>query len=137
MVHREELTVATKGRGFYDITEAAQRVVAHAGVEVGACTLFVHHTSASLLINENADTDVRGDLEHFFSRLVRDGDELFAHQDEGPDDMSAHIRSVLTATSLTIPVFGGRLDLGTWQGIYLWEHRYAPHRRRISLTVLG
>ena len=112
-------------------------VVSELGPDDGLCHLFVHHTSASLIIQENADPDVRRDLEAYFARLVPDGDPLFLHTEEGPDDMSAHIRSVLTATQLTIPVTRGRLDLGTWQGVYLWEHRTAPHQRRVTVTVLG
>jgi secondary thiamine-phosphate synthase enzyme len=107
------------------------------GIAEGLLTLHVRHTSASLLIQENADPDVRGDLERFFSRLVPEGDRLFVHTLEGPDDMPAHVRSALTATSLSIPVAGGALALGTWQGIYLWEHRTAPHRRRIAAHLIG
>jgi secondary thiamine-phosphate synthase enzyme len=103
----------------------------------GLCTLFVHHTSASLVVCENADPDVRRDLEAWLSRAVPDGDALYRHTCEGPDDMPAHVRSALTATSLSIPVRGGRLDLGTWQGVYLYEHRHRGHRRRVSLTVVG
>lgn len=136
MAHRDELAIQTQGRSTTEITREVQGIVAGAGVDVGLCTVFVHHTSASLFINENADPDVRVDLERFLSRLVKDGDPLFQHTAEGPDDMPAHVRSVLTATSLSIPVVNGRLDLGTWQGIYLWEHRHAPHRRRVSVTVL-
>lgn len=137
MVFRDDVTVRTGGRSMVDITRAVAEAVARAQVTVGLATVFVHHTSASLLINENADPDVRGDLERFMARLVPDGDRLFRHTAEGPDDMPAHVRSVLTATSLSIPVADGRLDLGTWQGVYLWEHRTAPHRRRISVTVVG
>jgi len=97
----------------------------------------VHHTSASLIICENADPDVRSDLERFLARLVPDGDALFEHTAEGPDDMPSHVRSVLTQTSLGLPIAGGRLDLGTWQGLYLYEHRRAPHHRRISLSIVG
>jgi secondary thiamine-phosphate synthase enzyme len=106
-------------------------------VSAGLCHVFIHHTSASLIIQENADPDVQLDLEAFFSRLVHDADPIYRHTDEGPDDMSAHIRSVLTATSLTIPVAGGRLSLGTWQGLYLWEHRTHPHKRSLTITVIG
>lgn len=137
MVHTDSLTLATRGRGFTDITAEVQRIVAAAGVDRGLCTVFVHHTSASLLLCENADPDVRRDLEAFFSRLVPDGDPLYRHDAEGPDDMPSHVRSVLTCNSISIPVAGGRCDLGTWQGLYLWEHRHAPHRRRVSVTVIG
>jgi secondary thiamine-phosphate synthase enzyme len=103
----------------------------------GLCTVFVHHTSASLLINENADPDVQRDLDAFMARLVPDADALYRHTAEGPDDMPSHVRAALTQTSLGIPVLDGRCDLGTWQGVYLWEHRIAPHRRRVSVTLLG
>jgi len=103
----------------------------------GLLTLHVRHTSASLLIQENADPDVRADLERFFARLVPEGDRIFVHTLEGPDDMPAHVRSALTATTLSIPVIGGAPALGTWQGIYLWEHRAAPHRRRVAAHLVG
>ncbi len=128
--------VATRGRGTVDITREVQRAVEAAGVTDGLCHVFVHHTSASLILCENADPDVRRDLETFFSRLVRDGDPHFVHDAEGPDDMPAHVRTVLTGSSASIPVRGGRLGLGTWQGVFLWEHRTAPHRRRVTVTVL-
>ena len=107
------------------------------GVQTGLCHVFIRHTSASLLITENADPDVRRDLEQFISRLAPDGDPAYRHSMEGPDDMPAHIRSVLTATELTIPVRGGRLAMGTWQGAYLWEHRTRPHLRRLEITVIS
>jgi len=129
--------VATRGRGTYEITGEVQTAVARSGVSDGLCTVFVHHTSASLIINENADPDVQRDLDAFLSRLVPDGDPLYVHTAEGPDDMAAHVRSVLTATSLSIPVADGRCDLGTWQGVYLWEHRTRPHRRRVTVSVVG
>ncbi|HTM21265.1 MAG TPA: secondary thiamine-phosphate synthase enzyme YjbQ [Kofleriaceae bacterium] len=135
--HADTLEVATRGRGTTDITRDVQRVVAAAGVRAGLCTVFVHHTSASVIVCENADPTVRSDLERFLARLVPDGDRLFEHTDEGPDDMPAHVRTVITATSVSIPVADGRCDLGTWQGIYLWEHRRAPHRRRVTVTVIG
>jgi len=135
--HAEVLHVATSGRDTQDITAAVQAIVARAEVDAGQCTVFVHHTSASVIICENADPTVRRDLEAFAARLVPDGDPIFRHDDEGPDDMPAHVRTVLTACSLTIPVAGGRCDLGTWQGLYLWEHRTAPHRRRITVTIVG
>ncbi|MEM1032870.1 MAG: secondary thiamine-phosphate synthase enzyme YjbQ [Myxococcota bacterium] len=136
-MYRSELTVPTRGRGTYEITDEVQRAVRASRVTEGFCNVFVHHTSASLIINENADPSVRHDLDAFFARLVPDGDDLFTHTAEGPDDMAAHVRSVLTQTSLGVPVCGGRCDLGTWQGIYLWEHRHRPHRRRVTITVLG
>ncbi|MEM7159568.1 MAG: secondary thiamine-phosphate synthase enzyme YjbQ [Myxococcota bacterium] len=135
--HLERLTVATPGRGTTDITAPVQQVVRAAEVQQGQCTVFVHHTSASLIICENADPAVRRDLEAFAARLVPDGDPLYEHVDEGPDDMPAHVRSILTQCSITIPVDRGRADLGTWQGIYLWEHRHAAHRRTVTVTVLG
>jgi len=137
MFHSETLHVSTRGRGTYEITDALQRVTAGSGIARGLCTLFVHHTSASLIISENADPAVRRDLDAFMARLVPDGDRLFSHVDEGPDDMPSHVRSVLTQTSLGIPVAGGRCDLGTWQGVYLWEHRNAPHDRRLTVTLVG
>ena len=136
MYHAKELTVATRGRGFHDITDEVQRAVSESGAREGLCTLFLHHTSASLLLCENADPDVRKDLEAFFSRLVKDGDPLFRHDAEGPDDMPAHIRTVLTQNSLSVPVKGGKANLGTWQGIYVWEHRTSPHHRRVTVSVL-
>ncbi|HZI15537.1 MAG TPA: secondary thiamine-phosphate synthase enzyme YjbQ [Myxococcus sp.] len=137
MYHAKELTVATRGRGFTDITSDVQRAVTESGARQGLCTVFLHHTSASLLLCENADPDVRRDLESFFSRLVKDGDPLFVHDAEGPDDMPAHVRTVLTQNSLSIPVKDGAADLGTWQGVYVWEHRTAPHRRRVTVAVVG
>lgn len=133
----EQLEVATRGRGLVDIGAQVQAVVARSGVATGLCNIFCHHTSASLLITENADPEVHRDLERFFARLVPDGDPLFRHTDEGPDDMPGHVRAALTQTSLGVPVRAGRCDLGTWQGIYLWEHRHAAHHRRVTVTVIG
>lgn len=135
--HQAELIIPTRGRATHDVTGSVNAVVQEARVSRGLCTVFVHHTSASLLICENADPDVRADLERFLARLVPDGDELFAHTAEGPDDMPSHVRSVLTQTSLGIPIANGALDLGVWQGIYLYEHRLAAHRRRVSVTIVG
>ena len=131
------LVVETRGRGLVEFTRAVTAWVAQSGFETGLLTLFVRHTSASLLIQENADPDVRADLDRFFARLVPDGDPLFRHRDEGPDDMPAHVRTALTAVSLTIPLADGRLALGTWQGIYLWEHRMRAHRREVAAHLLG
>lgn len=131
------LQVPTSGRGLVDITDPVQAFVRSTGLQTGLCTVFIHHTSASLLITENADPEVHHDLERLFSRLVPDGDPLFRHNDEGPDDMPAHVRCALTQTSLSIPVRDGRCDLGTWQGVYLWEHRHATHQRRLTLTLIG
>ncbi|MBF5045144.1 YjbQ family protein [Aggregicoccus sp. 17bor-14] len=135
--HASELSVATRGRGFHDLTREVQAAVRASGIATGLCTVFLHHTSASLLLCENADPDVQRDLEAFFARLVKDGDPLFRHDAEGPDDMPSHVRAVLTGNSLGLPVREGRCDLGTWQGVYLWEHRTAAHRRRVSVTVTG
>ena len=137
MTHQEFFTVQTHGRGTTEITSQVRSIVQNANIETGLCHIFQHHTSASLILNENADPTVRQDLETFFSRLVSDGDPAYRHQDEGPDDMSAHIRNVLTANELTVPVSDGRCGLGTWQGIYLWEHRTMPHTRKITVTVQG
>ena len=131
------IEIRTTGRGFQDISQALQDAVSRCGVRDGLCNVFILHTSASLLITENADPDVRIDLENWISRIAPDGDPAYFHSMEGPDDMPAHIRSVLTASELTIPVRGGRRALGTWQGAYLWEHRARPHLRRIEVTVVG
>jgi len=136
-LNQREIVVETPGRGLHDITGAVTDLVAKVGVHAGLCHLFIRHTSASLVITENADPDVHRDLETFFADLVPDGDSRFVHRSEGPDDMPAHVRSVLTQTHLTIPVSDGRLGLGTWQGIYLWEHRTRAHRRRIVVTLAG
>jgi secondary thiamine-phosphate synthase enzyme len=124
-------------RGLNEITEAVRRVVRAAAVREGLCTVFVRHTSASLVIQENADPTVQRDLEAFLSRLVPDGDSLFLHTDEGPDDMPAHMKAALLKTSEQIPVRGGDLALGTWQGLYVWEHRTRSHRREVVVHVLG
>lgn len=137
MIYRGELTVATRGRGTYDITSEVVRLVAASRAREGLATLWIKHTSASLIVCENASPVVRSDLEAFAARLVPDGDKLFRHNDEGPDDMPAHVRSILTQTSIGIPIADGRLALGTWQGLYLWEHRTAPHDRRITVSVIG
>jgi len=132
-----EVIVPTQGRGFYDITNTVQDFVNKSGLKSGLATLHLQHTSASLLIQENADPEVRRDLERFFSRLVPDGDPLFRHTSEGDDDMPAHVRTALTCVNLGIPIAEARLTLGTWQGIYLWEHRREPHRRRVSVHLIG
>ncbi len=129
------LSLSTDGRGVTEITRQVQDVVAAAGVQTGLCHVFNHHTSASLMLCENADPSVLDDLERFFARLAPDGDAGYRHSAEGPDDMPAHIRTVLTASGLTIPVSGGRCALGTWQGVFLWEHRARPHHRRLTVTV--
>lgn len=129
--------VRTRGRGFIEIDERLRAALAESGVREGIAHAFTQHTSCSLLICENADPVVREDLERFFSQLVRDGDPLFRHDAEGPDDMPAHVRSILTGASLAIPVRNGELALGTWQGVYLWEHRAAPHARKVCATFIG
>ena len=137
MIFQESFTVETRGRGSYPITEAVQERVSRSGVSTGLCNVFIHHTSASLILCENADPDVRADLERFMGRLVPDGDPLFEHTAEGADDMPAHVRNVLTASELTFPVTRLRCGLGTWQGVYLWEHRTAGYHRRVTVTVYG
>ena len=134
---QEELVVETRGRGSVEITAQVAAAVDASDIDDGLCHLFIRHTSASLMVNENADPAVLTDLETFMRDLVPDGDPRFRHTAEGPDDMPAHIRSILTQTDLSIPVRGGRLALGTWQGIYLWEHRSAPHRRSVLVSVQG
>ena len=135
MTRQQTFTIDTPGRGSYEITREVQRLVAQSGIRTGLCHVFVHHTSASLMLCENADPTVRQDLERFMARLVPDGDPLFRHDDEGPDDMPAHVRSILTNMDLTLPVSGGCAALGTWQGIYLWEHRHAGGRRRLIVHL--
>lgn len=135
--HQAIVAVSTRGQRLHDITADVRRVVQAAGITMGMAHPFCRHTSASLIIQENADPDVRHDLEMFIRRLVPDGDPAFIHTLEGPDDMSAHIKTALTATSLAIPVAKGEMLLGTWQGIYLFEHRIAPHRREIVVHVAG
>jgi secondary thiamine-phosphate synthase enzyme len=137
MVFQKTILLETRGRGSYPVTRAIQEVVNESGIQSGLCHVFLQHTSASLMLCENADPDVRTDLENFMSRLVPDGDANFAHIAEGPDDMPAHVRSVLTHSDLTLPVSGGSCCLGTWQGVYLWEHRRVGHRRQIITTIQG
>jgi secondary thiamine-phosphate synthase enzyme len=137
MVIQDTLTLQTHGRNTYDITPSIQERVRDSGIRTGICQLFIRHTSASLILCENADPDVRSDLERYTSRLVKDGDPIFDHTLEGPDDMSAHIRSILTHMDLSLPISEGRLGLGTWQGIYLWEHRTHGHGRQIIVTLFG
>jgi secondary thiamine-phosphate synthase enzyme len=134
---QQEISVNTRGQGLTEVTREVAEFVAASGMATGLLTVFVRHTSASLIIQENADPDVKRDLLAFFRRLVPEGDPLYTHTAEGPDDMPAHVKAALTATSLAVPVSGGRPVLGTWQGIYLFEHRAAPHRRRIVLHLLG
>ncbi|SPE60312.1 conserved hypothetical protein [Verrucomicrobia bacterium] len=132
-----QLTIRTKGRGLYEFTNEVAEWISERGFANGLLTLHVQHTSASLLIQENADPDVRRDLEAFFARLAPDGDRLFIHTAEGDDDMPAHVRTALTAVNLSIPVQDGRLALGTWQGVYLWEHRCSSHSRHVAMHWIG
>ena len=131
------LTVRSPLQGLHEITEQVASAVRTTNTDVGLCHVFIHHTSASLIIQENADPDVQHDLNAFFARLVPEGDPLYRHTAEGPDDMPAHVRSVLTQTSLSIPITDGRLALGTWQGVYLWEHRARPTTRKLTVTIQG
>ena len=137
MSSQKRLVIHTRGRGSQDITAEVAEAVAAAGVDCGLAHIFVRHTSCSLLLTENADPDVRRDLETLFARLAPDGDPAYRHDLEGDDDMAAHARSLLAGFTLTVPVGGGRLLLGTWQGIFLWEHRRIPHRREVIITVVG
>jgi len=136
MAYRTTFEISTTGRGTYDITREVQRAAGVAGELDGVAHVFVHHTSASVILCENADATVRDDLEAFFARLVPDGDRRYTHDAEGPDDMPAHLRTILTSSAVSLPVVGGRADLGTWQGVYLWEHRSHPHTRRVTVTLL-
>ncbi len=137
LIHHDSILLNTPRRGTYEVTREVDAIVAASGIGSGLVTLFVHHTSASLILCENADPSVRRDLEAWLSRAVPDGDPLYEHTAEGADDMPAHVRSVLTNASLSIPVRERRVDLGTWQGIYLYEHRRSSHERHISVTVMG
>ena len=134
---QSEIAVGTEGAGLVNITGAVESVVAESGVGTGLCTVFISHTSASLVIQEGADPSARRELERFLERLVPEGDTLYTHTAEGPDDMPSHVRSALTSSSLSIPVATGQLALGTWQAVYLWEHRRRGHRRRVLVHVLG
>ena len=137
MTAQSEIHVATQGRGTYDLTSDVQSAVQQAGIELGMCNIFIRHTSASLMLCENADPAVMRDLETFMARIAPDGDPANTHVDEGPDDMPSHIRSIITHADLNLPIRGGRCDLGTWQGVYLWEHRHAPQRRTVTVTITG
>ena len=136
-VHHAQIEIRTKGKGTYEITDAVQSQIDEARLKSGVVTIFVQHTSCSLIIMENAAPAARRDLEEFFDRLVPEGADYFEHDDEGPDDMPSHIRMVLTRTSETVPVVDGKMHLGTWQGVFLFEHRRDPHRRRIFVTMIG
>jgi secondary thiamine-phosphate synthase enzyme len=135
--HQLELQIATQGRGTYSLTQQVQDCVSTSEIEVGICHLFIQHTSASLMLCENADPAVMHDLETFMQRQAPDGDPMFTHTAEGPDDMPAHVRSILTQSDLKSPIADGRCAVGVWQGIYLWEHRIAPHRRKVTVTLNG
>ena len=136
-IHQEVLEVPTKGRGFTDLSDRVQAVVEKAGVNIGLCTVFIQHTSASLVIQENAAPSVRRDMETWMARIAPEDERAYEHDDEGPDDMPGHLRSTITKTSETIPIAKGRLALGTWQALYLWEHRRSPHTRRVVVHVQG
>ena len=137
MIYQHIFEVKTKGREMLNITPEVQAVVSVANIEKGLCNIFLHHTSASLILCENADITVQTDLNAFFNRLVPDGDQIFQHTAEGIDDMAAHVRTVLTQNSISIPIMDDQIDLGTWQGIYVWEHRLQGQDRRVSITILG
>ncbi|HHH12607.1 MAG TPA: YjbQ family protein [Thiolapillus brandeum] len=137
MIHQQTLSFQTRGRGTLNLSREVEGVVRDSGITTGLCHVFVQHTSASLILCENADPQVRSDLERFLVELVPDGSPLFRHTAEGPDDMPAHVRSILTNMDLTLPVSGGALNVGIWQGIYLYEHRSRPHHRRVTITVSG
>jgi secondary thiamine-phosphate synthase enzyme len=136
-VYHHQLEVRTNGKELYEITDNVQSVIDKCGMQSGTATVFVQHTSCSVVIMENADPTARRDLEEFFDRLVPEDADYFTHSSEGSDDMPSHIRMVLTRTSETVPIVGGKMQLGTWQGIFLFEHRRAPHRRKVSLTIIG
>ena len=137
MVHQQQLRFSTDGRGTFNISHQIRDVIEKSKIRTGICQIFIQHTSASLILCENADPTVRTDLDAFMQRLVPDGDSLFKHKDEGPDDMPAHIRTILTESSLSIPIHDGKANLGLWQGIYLWEHRTHPHKRILTVTIIG
>ncbi|HEY2102029.1 MAG TPA: secondary thiamine-phosphate synthase enzyme YjbQ [Chthoniobacterales bacterium] len=132
-----QFTISSSGKGTYEITDKVESLVRESRIQNGTVTIFVQHTSCSLIVMENADPSARRDLEEFFDRLVPEGTAYFEHNSEGADDMPSHIRMVLTRTSETIPIMDGRMQLGTWQGIFLFEHRRAPHKRKIALTIIG
>ncbi|MCF6282815.1 MAG: secondary thiamine-phosphate synthase enzyme YjbQ [Candidatus Polarisedimenticolaceae bacterium] len=135
--HQDSFQVSTPHRGTYEITDKIEQIIHQSGIRMGVCQVFTHHTSASLILCENADPSVRSDLESFLHRLVPDSDPIYDHIQEGADDMPAHIRSILTNMDLSFPVTQGRSGLGTWQGVYLYEHRTQPHRRRVTVTIIG
>jgi secondary thiamine-phosphate synthase enzyme len=136
-VHHDQLEIPTNGKGLYEITDEVQSKIDRFRVQNGTATVFVQHTSCSVIIMENADPTARRDLEEFFDRLVPEDADYFTHSSEGSDDMPSHIRMILTRTSETLPIVSGNMQLGTWQGIFLFEHRRAPHRRKVFVTVIG
>jgi secondary thiamine-phosphate synthase enzyme len=137
MLIQHSLSIQSPGRGFIDLTASVNQIIFAKKISLGLCNVFLHHTSASLTLSENFDPTVQRDLEAFMQRIAPDGDPLFQHTEEGPDDMPSHVRSVLTSNSINIPITENKLALGKWQGIYLWEHRLKPHTRQITLTMLG
>ena len=137
LVHHDQLEVRSHGKGLYEITDDVQSKIDKSGVRNGTVTVFVQHTSCSIVIMENADPTAQHDLEEFFDRLVPENADYFTHDAEGGDDMPSHIRTVLTRTSETIPIMDGKMQLGTWQGVFLFEHRRAPHRRNVLVTIMG
>jgi secondary thiamine-phosphate synthase enzyme len=137
MFIQHQINIQTKARSTINVTREIEQAIAQSAITTGLCHIFIRHTSASLIVTENADPSVRRDLEYFMTREVRDGDPQYQHDMEGPDDMSAHIRTVLTQTELTIPIVQGRAGLGTWQGVFVWEHRTHAHRRQLILTLQG
>lgn len=137
MVIQQRLIISTPGRGLKHITSTIADIVQSAKIKTGLCNVFLHHTSASLIIGENADSTVLADLEHFMQRLAPDGDLAYSHTAEGPDDMPSHIRAVLTTNSISIPVTDKKLALGTWQGIFIWEHRFKAYERQLTVTIQG
>ncbi len=137
MIERQTLQISTSGRSLVELSTRVQQIVGDSSIHNGLCQVFLHHTSASLIISENADPDVLIDLENYISRIVEDGDPQYRHRMEGADDMAAHIRSVLTQSEISLPIVDGKIALGTWQGLYLWEHRYRSHRRLLTVTLIG
>jgi secondary thiamine-phosphate synthase enzyme len=137
LMKQYSINIQSQGRGTIALNSEIDQLIRKSGIDTGLCHIFIHHTSASLIITENADSDVRRDLENYFSKIVIDGDPAYFHDQEGPDDMSAHIRSILTQSEISIPISAGRLAMGTWQGIYLWEHRTSPHQRSLTVTLHG
>lgn len=137
MIYHEDIYIRTKGRGFYDITSNIKQLVSNGNIREGICHIFLNHTSASVILCENYDKDVQTDLENFMATLVKDGDPLFRHNSEGEDDMPAHIRTILTKSELVLPIRTNELKLGSWQGIYVWEHRTSEHQRHLTITLMG